>query len=154
MLVFDHLNSSLPAIFDDLFKPFKEQHSHNTRGARRYILNIPKMKTSFYGSRSVQVKSIKDWNNIIVNWQTDKIHFTPEDFIFMKCFEVIKKIKKYTSGDDKTTLITILDNLSYYLPAFILPLSKTQPLPALLNNKNILPFLSLWFSFVCLPLIV
>ena len=23
MLVFDHLNSSLPAIFDDLFKPFK-----------------------------------------------------------------------------------------------------------------------------------
>ena len=37
MLVFDHLNSSLPAIFDDLFKPFKGQHSHNTRGARRYV---------------------------------------------------------------------------------------------------------------------
>ena len=86
MLVFDHLNSSLPAIFDDLFKAFKEQHSHNTRGARRYVLNIPKMKTSSYGSRSVQVKSIKDWNDII-----DKIHFTPEDL--MKRFEVIKKIK-------------------------------------------------------------
>ena len=26
MLVFDHLNSSLPAIFDDLFKPFQEHH--------------------------------------------------------------------------------------------------------------------------------
>ena len=37
MLVFDHLNSSLPAIFGDLFIPFKEQHSHNTRGARRYV---------------------------------------------------------------------------------------------------------------------
>ena len=83
MLVFDHLNSSLPA-FDDLFKPLK--NNIVTRGARRYVLNIPKMKTSFYGSRSVQVKSIKDWNNII-----DKIHFTPEDF--MKHFEVIKKIK-------------------------------------------------------------
>ena len=47
MLVFDHLNSNLPAMFDDLFKPFKEQHSHNTRGARRYLLNIPKLKTSF-----------------------------------------------------------------------------------------------------------
>ena len=35
-------------------------------------------------------KSIKDWNNVI-----DKIHFTPEDL--MKPFEVIKKIKKYTS---------------------------------------------------------
>ena len=76
MLVFDPLNSSLPAIFDDLFKPFKEQHSHNARGARRYVLNIPKMKTSFYGSRSVQVKSMKDWNNMI-----DKIPFTTEDFM-------------------------------------------------------------------------
>ena len=76
MLVFDHLNSSLPAIFDDLFIHFKEQHSHNTKGARRYVLNISKMKTSFYGSRSVQVKSIKDWNNII-----DKIHFTTVDFM-------------------------------------------------------------------------
>ena len=32
MLVFDHLNGSLPVIFDDLFKCFKEQHSQNTRG--------------------------------------------------------------------------------------------------------------------------
>ena len=45
MLVFDHLNSSLPTIFD-LFKPFNEEHSHNTRGASRYVLNIlTKMKT-------------------------------------------------------------------------------------------------------------
>ena len=65
MLVFDHMNSSLPDIFDDLFKPSKEQHSHNTRGLRRYVLNIPKKKTSSYGSRSVQVQSIKDWTNII-----------------------------------------------------------------------------------------
>ena len=50
------------------------------------VLNIPKMKTSFYGSTSVQVKSIKDWNNII-----DKIHFTTEDF--MKRSEVIKTVK-------------------------------------------------------------
>ena len=88
MLVFDHLNSSLPTIFDELFKHFKEQHSHNTRAARRYVLNIPKIKTSFYGSRSAQVKSIKDWS-------IAKIHFTTEDFI--KRSEVIKKNKKYPS---------------------------------------------------------
>ena len=86
ILVFDHLNSSLSAIFNELFKLFKEQHSYNTRGARRYVLNIPKMKTSFYGSRSVKVKSIKDWNNIIA-----KIHFATEGL--MKHSEVIKKIK-------------------------------------------------------------
>ena len=46
MPVFDHLNSALPAMFDDLFKPFKEQHSLNTRGAdmRRYALNIPNVQ--------------------------------------------------------------------------------------------------------------
>ena len=65
MLVFDNLNSSLPAIFDGFFKPFKEQHSHNTR---RYVLNIP---TSFYGCKLFQIKSVKEWNNI-----TDKMHFT------------------------------------------------------------------------------
>ena len=58
-----------------------------------------------------------------------------------------QKNKKYSSV--KTNLVSILDNLSYYLSA----LSKTQPLPTFLNNNNILPFLSLQFSFVshCLP---
>ena len=74
--------------------------TNNTRGRRRYVLNIPEMKTSFYGFRSVQVKSIKDWNNII-----DKIHFTTEDF--MKRPEVIKK-NIYIFFCDKTTLITTL----------------------------------------------
>ena len=50
------------------------------------FLNIPKMKTSFHSSRSVQVKSIKDWNNII-----DKIRLTTKDF--MKRIEVMQKIK-------------------------------------------------------------
>ena len=86
ILVFDHLNSSVPAIFGDLFKLFKEQHSHNTRGARRYVLNIPKMNTHFYGHISVQVKSMKNWNNI-----TDKTPFSAEDFL--KRSEVTKKIK-------------------------------------------------------------
>ena len=34
MLVFDHLNSSLPTIFDGLLRPFKAQHSHNTKGEK------------------------------------------------------------------------------------------------------------------------
>ena len=80
-----------------LIKPFKEGHSLNTRGARTYDLNIPKMKTSFYGSRSVQVKSVKDWNDTI-----DKINFTTEHFII------------------------ILDSLSYYLSALILKHNTCQ----------------------------
>ena len=113
MLVFDHLNSSLQAIFDDLFKPFKEQHSHNTREARRCALNIPKMKTSFCGSRLVEVKSIKDWNNIF-----NKIHFATEDF--MKCSKVIIKIKNifcdktnYPYNYSRETSITNIGSLRH-----------------------------------------
>ena len=39
-------------------------------------LNITNKKTFLYGSKSVQVKSITDWNNII-----DKKQFTFEDFM-------------------------------------------------------------------------
>ena len=39
-------------------------------------LNITNKKTFLYGSKSVQVKSITDWNNII-----DKKQFTFEDFV-------------------------------------------------------------------------
>ena len=55
------------------------------------------MKTSFYGSKPLWTKSIKDWNSMI-----DEIHFTHEDF--MEPFEVIKKQK--IPFCDKTTLMT------------------------------------------------
>ena len=46
MFVFGRLNSSLPTIFDDLFKRFNEHYSHNTRGASKYVSNVlTKMKT-------------------------------------------------------------------------------------------------------------
>ena len=38
VVFFDHLNSSLPAILDYLFKRFKEQHNHNTGRARNIFL--------------------------------------------------------------------------------------------------------------------
>ena len=71
MLVFHHLNKSLPALFDDLFKPFNKNSIVTILDKQGEMLSIPKMKTSFYGFRSVQVKSItKDWNNIIVTKYT------------------------------------------------------------------------------------
>ena len=56
------------------------------------------METSFYCSKLIWGKSIKDWNNMI-----DEIHFTPEDF--MEHSEVTKKIKKIPFCD-KITLMT------------------------------------------------
>ena len=135
MLVFDHMNSSLPDIFDDLFKPSKEQHSHNTRGLRRYVLNIPKKKTSSYGSRSVQVKSIKDWTNII-----DKM-----------------KILWNTLRLSKNLKLPLYLLLATSITIFLL-LYKMQPLPILSNNDNInddffVPLVSFCFS-LCLSHII
>ena len=55
IFVFDHPNSSLPTIFD-LFKPFKEQHNHNTREARRYVLNILTKMKMWNGAISIIYK--------------------------------------------------------------------------------------------------
>ena len=143
MLVFYHLSSSLPPIFDDLFKPVKEQLSQNTRGVRRYVLNISKMKTSFYGSRSVQeVKSIKDWNNI-ANWQSTLYHWR-----FYETLWSYQIYKKCSSAIKLPLLLTNLDN--FLFTNTFLFLSKMQPLPILLNNNNTFPFLFLWFLFVSL----
>ena len=46
-------------------------------------------KNGFLIKTCIQVKSIKNWNNVI-----EEIHFTLEDF--MKCSEVINKKKKNT----------------------------------------------------------
>ena len=76
MLVFDNLNSNLTAIFDNLCNPFNKQHSHNSKGTRRYVLNIQKMKTIFYSSKSVQIKLTKAWSYTI-----DERRITSEDFV-------------------------------------------------------------------------
>ena len=44
-----------------IYLSFKDQHSHNSRGAS---LKYTKNET-FHSSKSVQVKAVNDWNNIV-----------------------------------------------------------------------------------------
>ena len=46
MLAFYHIKSSLPAIFDDLFKPFKEQQSQN-QGSKEICFKYPTNENLF-----------------------------------------------------------------------------------------------------------
>ena len=62
LFVFDKLTSNLLDIFDQFFQPLKEQHSHYSRGSQQYLLNIPKTNAQMFGSSSIKIKSIKDWN--------------------------------------------------------------------------------------------
>ena len=73
LFVFDKLTSNFSDVFDQVFQPLKEQHNHSNRRAQQYLLNIPKTNTQMFGSNSIIIKSIKDWNEIIC-----KIHFNFE----------------------------------------------------------------------------
>ena len=86
LFVFDKLANNLPDVFDQFFKPFKELHNHNTRGSQQCLLNIPKTNTQMFGSNSIKIKSINDWNKMI-----HKIHFSSE--LFLKRNEFIELVK-------------------------------------------------------------
>ena len=86
LFAFGKLTNNLPDVFDQLFQPLKEQHNHNTRGSPQYLLNIPVTNTQMFGSNSIRIKSIKDWNEII-----RKIHFSSE--LLFKHAEFIKLVK-------------------------------------------------------------
>ena len=97
-------------ILDDLLKTFKK-HSHNTRGARGDTFKYPKNENLFLWFQISQVKSIKEWNNII-----DKIHFIIEDF--MKHW-VYQKNKKYPSLVKLPLELFLKTSITSYLSAFI-----------------------------------
>ena len=60
-LVYDQLKNNLPDSFSTFFTLNTQLHKHNTRKNR---LVLPKVKTISYGSNSITLKAIKQWNEI------------------------------------------------------------------------------------------
>ena len=48
IFVFDKLTNNLQDVSDQYFQPLKEQHNHNNRGSRQYLLNIPKTNANVW----------------------------------------------------------------------------------------------------------
>ena len=61
LFVFDHLQNLLPKDFKNYFSLTSEQYQYLTIGTR---LNIPTIKTTKYGSNSITLTAIKQWNTI------------------------------------------------------------------------------------------
>ena len=57
----NHLNDFLPKNFLHYFTKTTNLHDHNTRGIR---LNIPIVNTTCYGSNSIPLKAIREWNKL------------------------------------------------------------------------------------------
>ena len=64
LLIAEYLNQDLPLAFSGYFSYMANIHNHNTRGALKRLVNVPYAKTIFYGTHSITVKSVKDWNNL------------------------------------------------------------------------------------------
>ena len=60
-LVYDQLKNNLPETFRNFFTLNAQLHKHNTRKNR---LILPKVKSITYGSNSITLKAIKQWNEI------------------------------------------------------------------------------------------
>ena len=60
LFIYDQLCDNLPNTFSNYFKLLKNQHRHNT--IEPFTLNVQRVNTQTYGSNSIKIKAIKDWN--------------------------------------------------------------------------------------------
>ena len=86
LFIYDQLYDNLPNAFSNYFKLLKNQHRHNTRFCNQFTLNVQRINTETYGSNSVKIKAIKDWNKT-----TKKIQFH-SDLLFKRS-EYVRLVK-------------------------------------------------------------
>ena len=59
VFVFNQINNNLPNAFENYFQLKRQQHNNFIKGK---ILNMPQVDTSLYGSNSITLSRIRDWN--------------------------------------------------------------------------------------------
>ena len=57
----NHLNYFLPKNFLNYFTKATNLHDHNTRGI---VLNVPNVNTTCYGSNTITLRAIREWNKL------------------------------------------------------------------------------------------
>ena len=86
LIFLSNITKNLPEAFDQFIQSFKQQNNRNNRGSQQYLRNTPKTDKQIFGSNSIKIKSINDWNEII-----EKIHFSSE--LLLKSAEFVKRVK-------------------------------------------------------------
>ena len=61
LFVYDQINNNLPNAFENYFQLKRQQHNHFTRGN---TLNVPQVNSSLYGSNSITLSAIRNWNSL------------------------------------------------------------------------------------------
>ena len=80
-------NNSLPDCFHDRFTYSHEKHQHATRSVAKSLIDVPIVRTHYYGSLSIINQCIKDWNyfkQIFSNQNISKINVLGVKSLFSK----------------------------------------------------------------------
>ena len=64
LLVKDCLEGINPTGFHNYFVKAKDLHQHNTRSATKNLVDIPQVKTTYYGHFSIRSQSALNWNHL------------------------------------------------------------------------------------------
>ena len=93
--MYDQIKKHLPKYFNNYFTVKKNQHQYNRR---RKKLDVPLVSTNYYGSNSITVKAIKQWNEV---QDTLKIDLDDPEIISSN---ILKLIKEHHKSVDPTAL--------------------------------------------------
>ena len=94
--VHDCVNNNLPISLKGTFQLANSVHSHNTRGASRFKIKVPKTNTIVYGIKSITYQSIEFWNSLVTKFHKKNLHTQSKAV----CKKIIKQyfIDGYTMG--------------------------------------------------------
>ena len=84
---YDQLQKNLPESFSDFFTLNTQLHHHNTRGNK---LIVPNINTTRYGSNSITLKAIKQWNEMQNFVKTDILS---QEMTYFKLLKIYKNLQ-------------------------------------------------------------
>ena len=87
--LYDQLKNNLPETFSNFFTLNTQLHQHNTRKNR---FNVPNANMTSYGSNSITLKAIKQWNKVQKFINIDIYHLYSSEITYSK---FLKSVLKY-----------------------------------------------------------
>ena len=78
LMVFDHVNKNLPCAFTNYFSFNNTNHQYETRELN---INVPRVKTFLYGSKSIKLNTIRQWNRMKTDFKKNTNKISRAQFI-------------------------------------------------------------------------
>ena len=74
IFVHNSLNDNLPLSLKNTFKITADKYVYNTRASAQHIIELPKVRTSYYGLYSIRYRSSAHWNLLVNDFPKENFH--------------------------------------------------------------------------------